>query len=127
MLAGPPWSGAGVGVGILSGTIMFEDVEESQKRSSQIQRFHAHPKLFKSLEYVFQRYVCFSGIYLCLKIINNYQRFIKIPPSHFPFLFKTLRDINCFLAHQHLKINMRKRDFFNLMFGSFQRFSILVC
>ena len=43
----------------------------------------------KSIE-VFQNYFKINRIYLCFKIIHNYSRFTQIPPSCFPFLFKTI-------------------------------------
>ena len=48
----------------------------------KIQRFHAHPKLFKSIQHVFKTMFGLIGFTYVLNI-SAFQRFINIPPSFF--------------------------------------------
>ena len=94
---GPPRSGAGEGVGILRGTIMFDDLKDSKIWSSKNTEIPRPSKfVVQKHSVVFQKYGWFNRIYLCLKIIHNYSRFTKISPSQNFVFLKTLGEANCF-------------------------------
>ena len=90
----PPgaWSGAGVG----GGTIMFQDLKDSKKWSSKNTKIPRRSKHIQTYSICFQAYSRFTRIYLCLKIIRNYSRFIEIPPSCFSVFIKTVEIEDCF-------------------------------
>ena len=63
----PPrgWSGARVGVGILRGTIIFQDLKDSKNDLPKTPRFHAHPTIFKNIQYFPRTYFRFNRMSLC--------------------------------------------------------------
>ena len=72
--------GARLGVGISRGTMKFQG--DSKFDRPQVTRFHNPPWITQKTSTHVQHYFKFNKIYLCFRIINNYSRFTKIPPSY---------------------------------------------
>ena len=64
----------------------------------RLQRSHVHPKL--CMQYYFENMFDLISFTYALTI-SGLQRFINIPPSYSPFLFKTIVNTNCLGANQN--------------------------
>ena len=71
--------------------LIFKDAPRFPKLIFRtVLRIHHPPSIIQKVLKSFQNYVRFNRLYLCSKILLNYSRFTEIPPSGFPFLFKTI-------------------------------------
>ena len=101
------------------GTIMSEDLKDPKIDRPKIPRFHHPPSIIPKVSTSFQHYFRFRRICLCSKIIHNYQRFTKIPPSFFIFYFYWKR------LRLNIVLDPAKQIIKHLVSHTFQHFEFL--
>ena len=95
-LLGRSGQGAGVGVGILRGyhngsrSQRFKKLIVPKYRDSTIH--HQSFKKYRGLSKIILDLIGFTYVLT----ISGFQKFVKTPPSYFPFLFKTIVNTHCF-------------------------------